>query len=326
MKRMELDRYGREVTCIYRREFYHVRDNGAVRRRRRENMRRRPLDDTWTFGNPSTASGYMLLSSVPVHRIVATAFQGEQPSDSHVVDHIDTNRQNNRPENLRWVTRLENILTNPITAKRIVLAYGSIEEFLRNPSRPAGSQLGSGFDWMRTVSKEEANECYRRLSDWARKDGMPTGRSLGDWVFGWSTAQDKQPDEDDLVESKTQNAVQRRWRTPSEFPNCPSGPSADALETYRRNLGEGQLFARSPWGDSIVVEAEMSKNESALLVLGKQSQTSVKDWSLACVTIEGEVFVHESIGTFFSFEGAQKQFTLAQGLTWEGGDSIDDYC
>ena len=50
---------------------------------------------------------------------MATAFHGEPPTKEHVVDHIDTNKQNNRPENLRWVTRLENILLNPITAKRI---------------------------------------------------------------------------------------------------------------------------------------------------------------------------------------------------------------
>ena len=35
-----------------------------------------------------------------VHRIVATAFHGEQPSVKHIVDHIDTNRRNNRVENL----------------------------------------------------------------------------------------------------------------------------------------------------------------------------------------------------------------------------------
>jgi hypothetical protein len=52
----------------------------------------------------------------------------------------------------------------------------------------------------------------------------------------------------------------------------------------------------------------------------------VKPWSLAKVTYEGGRFVHESCGTFFALEGAEKQFTLIQGLPWEGGDSIDDYC
>ena len=112
MKRVHLDCFGREVTCTYRGETYRVRDNGAVFRLCRNDARIRPLDEKWTFGRVNKKRGYTLLSSVPVHRIVATAFHGPQPSKNHVVDHIDTNRQNNRPENLRWVTRLENILFN----------------------------------------------------------------------------------------------------------------------------------------------------------------------------------------------------------------------
>jgi hypothetical protein len=53
---------------------------------------------------------------------------------------------------------------------------------------------------------------------------------------------------------------------------------------------------------------------------------AVKPWSLAKVTHEGGKFVHESCGTFFALDGAEKQFTLIQGLSWQGGDSIDDYC
>ena len=68
----------------------------------------------------------MGISKHKVHRIVATAFHGPQPTEHHVVDHIDTNRRNNRPENLRWVTRLENVLTNPITAKRVEYPYGEL--------------------------------------------------------------------------------------------------------------------------------------------------------------------------------------------------------
>ena len=32
------------------------------------------------------------------------------------------------------------------------------------------------------------------------------------------------------------------------------------------------------------------------------------------------------ISTFFTKEGAEKAFCLAQGLKWTGGCSIDDYC
>ena len=127
---IDLHAFEIEASCTYRGEDYCVRDNGAVLRRARAAKRKRPLDETWTFGTPSPSDGYMAVSAHKVHRIVATAFNGEPPSKGHVVDHIDTNRRNNRPNNLRWVTRLENILLNPISAKRVEFLYGSIEEFL----------------------------------------------------------------------------------------------------------------------------------------------------------------------------------------------------
>lgn len=53
-----------------------------------------------------------------VHRLVWEAFYGKIP-DGMVIDHIDTNRQNNSVENLRCVTPKENC-NNPITLKRTV--------------------------------------------------------------------------------------------------------------------------------------------------------------------------------------------------------------
>lgn len=50
-----------------------------------------------------------------------------------VIDHKDTNKCNNRPENPLWVTRLENALNNPITRNKIKYLCGSIEVFLKIP-------------------------------------------------------------------------------------------------------------------------------------------------------------------------------------------------
>lgn len=44
---------------------------------------------------------------VPVHTIVCTAFHGPRPTEKHSVAHGDGDKQNNRPENLRWATMRE---------------------------------------------------------------------------------------------------------------------------------------------------------------------------------------------------------------------------
>lgn len=43
-----------------------------------------------------------------VHMLVAAAFIGPAPFAGATVDHQDTNKRNNRADNLEWVTRLEN--------------------------------------------------------------------------------------------------------------------------------------------------------------------------------------------------------------------------
>ena len=45
-----------------------------------------------------------------VHRLVAQAFLEPPPSEKHTeVNHIDGDRANNRPDNLKWVTPSERI-------------------------------------------------------------------------------------------------------------------------------------------------------------------------------------------------------------------------
>lgn len=175
--------FKKESVCVYKDERYSVRDNGAVLRHPFENKRPRPTDNKWTFGKLNTKTGYLEIASVRIHRIVATAFHSEPQAKEHVVDHIDTNKQNNRPENLRWVTRLENILLNPITAKRIELVCGSVEAFLADPSKFRDKFQEPNFEWMCTVGIQEAQESKERLLAWAESDKPLQGGTLGNWIF-----------------------------------------------------------------------------------------------------------------------------------------------
>ena len=322
MRFLDVHLFEREAYCTYRGEEYRVRDNGAVLRRSRIGKRKRPLDETWTFGTPCASNGYMGISGHTVHRIVATAFHGPQPTKQHIVDHIDTNRRNNRPENLRWVTRLENILMNPITAKRVKYHYGSIENFLADPSNPRKGTLTKDFEWMRMVTPVEAEYSRKRLLAWAQSDSPSNGGTLGDWIFGPRLDQE----EEAFVESKTSGAVQRNWRVPAEFPLSPQSGHEKPLEAYFDSLEVDAVFAVSRFGQTKVIKAALSSESTALFVLGAHGKEAIKPWSLAKVTYEGGSFVHENRGTFFDPEGAEKQFTLIQGLPWEGGETIDDYC
>ena len=156
-----------EKQCEYNGELYSARDNGAIMRHPKNIEKPRQLDNKWTFGKINLQKGYPMISSEPVHRIVATAFLGEAPTKSHVVDHIDTNRQNNRPGNLRWVTRLENIILNDITRKKLELLCGcTIDKILNNLSILKGKPLTPQFDWMRAVSKEEAIKSLETWKKW----------------------------------------------------------------------------------------------------------------------------------------------------------------
>lgn len=324
--------FKREIQCVYKDEHYSVQENGAVLRHARKGKRLRKYDNEWTFGKPNKVTGYMEIASVRVHRIVATAFLGEPPTPEHVVDHIDTNKQNNRPENLRWVTRFENVLLNPITAKRIATVCGSVEAFLAEPSKFRDKFREQNYEWMCKVSKQEAQVSLERMLAWARSDKSPAGGSLGEWIFNRTTAQIPQVEETpavpDIIMAKTVNAAQRNWSTPSEFPCCPQDYAEEPIEAYAENLKTGLVFCRNDIYSSLVSKIAISDDRQMLYVLSESTEgkMAIKPWALAQIVYENGLYIHTSIQSFFSQEGAEKQFCLEQGLEWSGGDSIDDYC
>jgi hypothetical protein len=320
-----LNQFDQEVEVDYRDETYLVRDNGAVFRKARPGKRKRKLDQIWTFGNPSNSNGYMTIGSVTVHRIVATAFHGQQPSEKHIVDHIDTNRRNNRADNLRWITRLENILFNPITLRRIEFAYGSVDELLKNPDKPLHAKLANNFGWMRAVSKEEAKASWERITRWVVSGKEPRGDGLGEWIFTQTSENEK--DRAVTKQSLTPMALQRNWHTLTEFQRCPVLIGEDPLQDYLSDLDKGCMFASNQYAQSVVEEACLNENEASLSVIC-HLEGSAKPWAVTLITIVGEQFCHQNMGSFFSYEGANKQHYENLGRDWRGviGDCIDDYC
>ena len=159
--------YTEERECDYRDRHYRVRDNGSVFRLPKDPAKPRKGDNEWTFGTFNKNNGYLFIGSHQVHRIVATAFHGKPEAETDIVDHIDTDRQNNRPENLRWTTKFENAL-NPATRKKLELMTGlSIEKILENPSILKQYNLDREYEWMGAVSKEEAEPSPKK-----RRNGL----------------------------------------------------------------------------------------------------------------------------------------------------------
>ena len=300
--------------CIYKDEHYSVRDNGAVMRHPREGKRLRKDDNVWTFGKPNEKTGYMEIAGQRVHRIVAFAFLGDPPTEQHVVDHIDTNRRNNRPENLRWLTRLENALNNPITRARIENLCGSIEVFLADPSVLRGHEnIDPNFNWMRTVSPEEARVSLERLTNWAKEHPKPQGGSLGEWVFQeqkrgsrpYIPLHYQQPKPVELepadtrpIETKslTPNAIQLDWKHPVEFPCCPLQVTGKPLETYHANLKEGKIFSKNSFGESTILKYGLTSSETLWVMCN--INIGWKTHAITKITYKDGLFYHENMGVF----------------------------
>jgi hypothetical protein len=70
-------------------------------------------------------SAHSIQKRIDVHRLVALAFLGPQPSARHLVAHNDGSRTNNIVTNLRWATQAENL--------RDCRAHGTARIGSRNP-------------------------------------------------------------------------------------------------------------------------------------------------------------------------------------------------
>lgn len=355
-----INQFNREEVCDYKGRRYFVRDNGAIYRQCQADGKIRKWDEEWTFGRFDKNTGYMLIGQERVHRIVCTAYRGEPVEDINVVDHIDTNRCNNRPSNLRWVTRLENTLNNSITRAKIELICGSVEAFLKNPNLLQGYESeNANFKWMRAVTPEESERSLKRWKEWAAKpvdERMPKGNGAGEWLYekGASKVESKTQRRSQYVgpynsyaehiaaieemnkiehekqyglkDSLTPGAKQLEWKTPTEFLCCPTGNQERTLDVYLNNLTKGKVFTRTQYGDGgTIKDVGINSEDNALYVL-TENGNPIKPWALCKITLENSFFIHKNEGSFFNEDGGDKYFTLAIGKEWTGGEVFDDYC
>jgi hypothetical protein len=250
-----------------------------------------------------------------------------------VVDHIDSNCKNNRPENLRWLTRLENALKNPATRKKIEYLCGSIEAFLKNPSMLNELRGDPNFKWMRTVTPEEAKNCMMRMSLWAASDkktakstsAIKHKSSFGKRVYKplqrWEVGLGREPG---LEMALTPWCAQYMWRANAYFPCCPQGFRVDPIEDYFQNLKVGAVLAYSEDDDIslklTVIRSVILKKKSSILAMSKWADSK---WSIVGIERDekSKHFIHFILGSYSSKDEAEKAFFAKNELTdfWSEG-------
>lgn len=289
--------------CDYKGRHYSVRDNGSVYRHPNGPINSK-WDGVWTFGKQDTHNGYMFIGSERVHRIVATAFLGEPQFPDMVVDHIDTNRANNRPDNLRWLTRLENVLSNEITRKRIIYLCGSIEAFLADPSIIRSKAISSDLSWMRTVTKEEAYACKVNMEKWVeKKDTIEISRvskpetevkPMSKWIF----LANRDSSKDEFIEYKTWEC-----RTVGHTESCiylkaplKTVSPVEVMDVYYNSLLFDDVFIESRYYSLFVSDRRKTDINEMYVLADRKGQ--MMGWYVFRIWLEDNVLYHQKIAAF----------------------------
>ena len=347
MKQKELlSTYSEERECDYKDRHYRVRDNGSVLRLPKDPTKPRKGDNEWTFGTFNKNNGYLFIGTHQVHRVVATAFHGNPASETDIVDHIDTDRQNNRPENLRWTTKLQNAL-NPATQKKLELMTGMpIEEILKDMSILKEYNLPREYQWLGAVSKEESQRTLKNMKAWVDKPykrpetqykpnkGImrpvsPRNISpLRPTPYEMNHTSEVHESEDDglpagCIRSLTPNAIERGWRVPYQFPFCPQ--HGGDLKSYFYAIELGEAVAIGKGYSFFAIEKGMNKEGTAICLKTTSGEDSVKPYGVMTITMEDGWYIHEGQG-YSQEESQEKYFTIAKGEEWTGGDVFDDLC
>ena len=296
MERLEdfINDFKEERICNYRGRKYHVRDNGAVYRRCLDDGIVRIGDEEWTIGKPNSQNGYLYHGKAAVHRIVCTAFHGEPEGDRNIVDHIDTNKWNNRPDNLRWVTRMENITNNPITMAIIEVKFGSFDSFVEYLAQKTKQKAEStDFSSFRPVTPEEGEAYLEHWEEWSERpleERTPVGFGQGEWMYH--------------SRGKT-GFVFKNWISvvvdKSEECSFPLAPKAtnegeDVIQKYREALVPNATFLISRYYETVVRDVVFFEKENILRVLSERLNAKRTPFYIFEIWPEDVFLYHRIVG------------------------------
>jgi hypothetical protein len=269
-----LNQFTQELRVTYRNECYLVRDNGSVCRQPKDGSRRRQFDGIWTYGRKG-AGGYKHLGQHYVHQVIATAFKGEAPSKYHVVDHIDTNRENNNPKNLHWVTQEENLFNNPITLNRIQSIWGSVESML---------------NYFKKVSPNINSESLTPMAmqrHWKTPCEFSACPTISEQMLS-----------ENFISNEDAYKLLEEYLQELEF----------GSEFSRNIYGESYVVKAD------LITTKNDGIIPTLFVLCNTPNNEVKKWAVAQVIIENVKFVHENKSSYFTLQGALKAYCQLAGI------------
>ena len=124
-----------------------------------------------------------------VHHLVAEAFLGFRP-DGADIDHIDGDRTNNRPENLRYCTRKENQINPNNAGKNGWQAYASRKVWaMKNGERKLFENASAAAKKLGLCLSGISNALSGKLVNKGRRNGKPRFcmvASCGGYSFAWA--------------------------------------------------------------------------------------------------------------------------------------------
>ena len=122
-----------------------------------------------------------------------------------------------------------------------------------------------------------------------------------------------------------QSPIVVELRLPTKFYCYPHRVSSSPLQTYYDNAKLGMLFASNKYSKPFVFDKAMSLNKQSFVIMGKDIYGAVKPWVVYTVSWNGRDYSHR-VQAHFDYQSALKNFTLAQGKEWNGGDTLSDEC